>query len=266
MTESSGETPYISDTLRSRTGTAKPPPTSPSRTASDATARAGKAVAEPTHKSRSRSSTPPSKKASTKQGGTRESAALRRPQPSTTPQAPAQAKHPAQPVRKTAHPAQPVRKTAHPAQPVRKTAHPAQPVRKTAHPAQPVRKTAHQAVTWALAQVGTPYQWGGTCTRPHGGAPMGRCDCSSLVQQAYRSAGISLGRTTYAQVNEGSAVPLNQLMPGDLLFYVGSASRPEHVAMYVGNGKVVQAPRPGRNVDVVDLAYNGHLLAARRVS
>ncbi|WP_413966448.1 C40 family peptidase [Actinacidiphila polyblastidii] len=94
---------------------------------------------------------------------------------------------------------------------------------------------------------------------------MGRCDCSSLVQQAYRSAGILLGRTTYAQVQEGWAVPLAALRPGDLLFYEGSATRPEHVAMYTGDGKVVQAPRPGRAVDEVALAWNGTVLAVRRV-
>lgn len=125
---------------------------------------------------------------------------------------------------------------------------------------------ARRAVTWALDQVGTPYQWGGTCTRPHGSAPMRRCDCSSLVQQAYRSAGILLDRTTYAQVHEGWAVPLDALRPGDLLFYEGSAARPEHVALYVGGGMVVQAPRPGRTVDVVRIAWNGRVLAARRVA
>ncbi|WP_344442858.1 C40 family peptidase, partial [Kitasatospora nipponensis] len=53
------------------------------------------------------------------------------------------------------------------------------------------------AIRWALGQLGTPYQWGGTCTDPHGPDPMGRCDCSALMQASYRAAGVTLGRTTY---------------------------------------------------------------------
>lgn len=45
--------------------------------------------------------------------------------------------------------------------------------------------TVRKAIAWAMAQLGTMYQWGGTCTAPHGPDPMGRCDCSSLTQQAY---------------------------------------------------------------------------------
>ncbi|WP_425556078.1 C40 family peptidase, partial [Kitasatospora nipponensis] len=53
------------------------------------------------------------------------------------------------------------------------------------------------AIRWALGQLGTPYQWGGTCTDPHGPDPMARCDCSALMQASYRAAGVTLGRTTY---------------------------------------------------------------------
>lgn len=123
---------------------------------------------------------------------------------------------------------------------------------------------AHKAIAWAMAQLGTMYQWGGTCTAPHGPDPMGRCDCSSLTQQAYAHAGIQLTRTTYTQVNEGKAVSLKALKPGDLIFSRGSAARPEHVGMYIGSGLAIEAPRTGKPVRITPLA-DWEILAARRV-
>ncbi|MCY0930990.1 NlpC/P60 family protein [Streptomyces sp. H27-H1] len=121
------------------------------------------------------------------------------------------------------------------------------------------------AIRWALGQLGTPYQWGGSCTNPHGNAASGRCDCSSLMQRAYGIAGIELSRTTYTQVNEGTPVPANAIAPGDLVFSRGSATVPEHVAMAIGSGLVVHAPRPGRNVEVVALDTIT-VLAVRRIT
>ncbi|WP_217550055.1 C40 family peptidase [Streptomyces sp. GbtcB6] len=124
--------------------------------------------------------------------------------------------------------------------------------------------TARKAITWAMAQLGTMYQWGGTCTAPHGPDPMGRCDCSSLTQQAYKHAGIQLTRTTYTQINEGKAVSPQHLQPGDLIFSRGSAARPEHVGMYIGSGLAIEAPRTGKPVRITPLA-DWDILAARRV-
>ncbi|MCA1223918.1 C40 family peptidase [Streptomyces sp. 8L] len=121
------------------------------------------------------------------------------------------------------------------------------------------------AIQWALGQLATPYQWGGSCTNPHGNNPRDRCDCSSLVQRAYGVAGIQLTRTTYTQIRDGRAVPLTALKAGDLVFTEGSAARPEHVALYMGDGLVVQAPHTGAVVDVVKITANGTVLAARRV-
>ncbi|MFB8128666.1 C40 family peptidase [Streptomyces mirabilis] len=123
---------------------------------------------------------------------------------------------------------------------------------------------ARKAIAWAMAQLGTPYQWGGTCTAPHGPDPMGRCDCSSLTQQAYKHAGITLTRTTYTQINEGKAVSPKALKPGDLIFSRGSAARPEHVGMYIGSGLAIEAPRTGKPVRITPLA-DWDILAARRV-
>ena len=91
------------------------------------------------------------------------------------------------------------------------------------------------AVAFAKSKIGMWYQWGGT------GDPS--YDCSGLVQAAYASAGISLPRTTYEQVNSGYPVPalLADLEPGDIIFYAGD----EHEALYVGNGVVVHAPETG---------------------
>ncbi|SEO73776.1 Cell wall-associated hydrolase, NlpC family [Actinacidiphila rubida] len=121
------------------------------------------------------------------------------------------------------------------------------------------------AITWAMHQLGTPYQWGGSCTDSHGPDPMGRCDCSSLVQQAYREAGITLPRNTYTQVNAGVPVPLNALRPGDLLFTEGSPDHPEHVGIYLGAGLVIAAPHTGTVVRIDPIAQ-WDVLAARRLT
>ncbi|MEU6172710.1 C40 family peptidase [Streptantibioticus parmotrematis] len=122
------------------------------------------------------------------------------------------------------------------------------------------------AIRWALGQLKTPYQWGGSCTNPHGSDPMGRCDCSSLMQQSYKAAGVTLTRTTYTQVTEGKPVSVDALQPGDLVFTEGSAAQPEHVGMYIGQGLIINAPHTGDVVRIATLAsWKPEILAARRV-
>lgn len=122
------------------------------------------------------------------------------------------------------------------------------------------------AIRWALGQLGTPYQWGGNCNDPHGADPMGRCDCSSLMQASYRAAGVTLSRTTYTQVGEGQPVTVDSLKPGDLLLTEGTAQVPEHVGMFIGGGLIVQAPHTGDVVKISTLAeWRPQILAARRV-
>ncbi|MFI5804399.1 C40 family peptidase [Streptomyces sp. NPDC051561] len=121
-----------------------------------------------------------------------------------------------------------------------------------------------KAIRWAFGQLGTLYQWGGTCTAPRGPDPMGRCDCSSLMQQAYAAAGIKLTRTTYTQVNEGKPVRADALKPGDLLFSRGTASVPEHVGLYLGQGLVINAPRTTKPVRI-EAVKDWTVLAVRRV-
>ncbi|MFC7908289.1 C40 family peptidase [Streptomyces nigra] len=123
---------------------------------------------------------------------------------------------------------------------------------------------ARKAIEWAMHQLGTLYQWGGSCTDSHGPDPMGRCDCSSLMQQAYAHADVHLTRTTYTQVNEGKAVSAKNLKPGDLIFSRGTAARPEHVGLYMGEGLVIEAPRTSKPVRITPIR-DWDILAVRRV-
>ncbi|WP_019064611.1 C40 family peptidase [Streptomyces prunicolor] len=122
------------------------------------------------------------------------------------------------------------------------------------------------AIRWALGQLDTSYQWGGSCTNSHGSDPMGRCDCSSLMQQSYKAAGLTLTRTTYTQVKEGKAVSVDALEPGDLVFTEGTAQVPEHVGMFIGQGLIINAPHTGDVVRIATLvSWKSQILAARRV-
>jgi cell wall-associated NlpC family hydrolase len=122
------------------------------------------------------------------------------------------------------------------------------------------------AIRWALGQLGTPYQWGGSCTDAHGPDPMGRCDCSSLMQMSYRAAGVNLSRTTYTQVKEGKAVPVSELRPGDLVFTEPGPNGPGHVGMYIGSGLIINAPHTGAVVDINTLTdWRPQIVTARRI-
>lgn len=121
---------------------------------------------------------------------------------------------------------------------------------------------AQAAIAWAKQHLGTPYYWGGTCTNPTLQGGPGNCDCSSLVQQAYAHAGITLGRTTYEQVHQGALVSPEDLAPGDLLFTNWQGGQPQHVVMYIGNNQVIHAPRTG---DVVKIAEADYYIAQARV-
>ncbi|MFD0386483.1 NlpC/P60 family protein [Streptomyces stramineus] len=114
--------------------------------------------------------------------------------------------------------------------------------------------TVRKAVAWALYQKGGWYHLGGDCTNALGSNPAHWCDCSSLMEQAYRAAGVAISRTTYTQVNEGQAVSMDAPMAGDLVFTPGSggsASAPGHVGMYIGSGLVIEAPRTGVQTRIV---------------
>ncbi|WP_328915608.1 MULTISPECIES: C40 family peptidase [unclassified Streptomyces] len=102
---------------------------------------------------------------------------------------------------------------------------------------------AAQAVAFAYRALGSPYVWGAT-------GP-GAFDCSGLTQAAWRSAGVSLPRTTYTQINAGTRVAQSQLRPGDLVFFYSGVS---HVGLYIGNGQMIHAPHPGAAVRIAPIS------------
>ncbi|GAA2161047.1 C40 family peptidase [Humibacillus xanthopallidus] len=102
------------------------------------------------------------------------------------------------------------------------------------------------AVSFALAQLGKPYLWGGNGPD--------RFDCSGLTQQAWSRAGVTIGRVVSQQLRNGHVTSVAQLAPGDLVMIPGAdgtIAAPGHVGMFIGRGLVVHAPRTGDVIRVV---------------
>lgn len=119
-----------------------------------------------------------------------------------------------------------------------------------------------KAITFALAQLGKPYIWGGT-------GPDG-WDCSGLVMMAYRAGGVTIPRGSIAQSTMGLPVYDTKLLrPGDLLFVAGldgTMTAPGHVGMYLGQGILIEAPHTGLTVQLSQLAgyWKENLVSIRR--
>ncbi|MEU6180403.1 C40 family peptidase [Streptomyces coeruleorubidus] len=109
-----------------------------------------------------------------------------------------------------------------------------------------------RAVSYAVRQLGKPYEWGAEGPKSY--------DCSGLTSQAWAEAGTPIPRTSQEQWKRLKRVPLTELRPGDLVVYFPKAT---HVALYLGDGMVVQAPRPGAKVKVSPIAANPVLGAVR---
>ncbi|MGW0595967.1 NlpC/P60 family protein [Streptomyces sp. NPDC002776] len=105
---------------------------------------------------------------------------------------------------------------------------------------------AEKAIAFARAQIGKPYVWGATGPDSY--------DCSGLTQAAWNAAGISLPRTTYDQVEAGTTVSLANALPGDLVFFYDDVT---HVGIYIGNGMMIHAPKPGTYVREESVYYDG---------
>lgn len=116
--------------------------------------------------------------------------------------------------------------------------------------------TGGQIAADAQKYVGIPYLWGGT-------DPSKGLDCSGFVQRVYQDLGISLPRVVHDQMQAGTPVAsLADAQPGDLLISFGG----EHVAIYLGNGKAIDAPVPGQTIQVRDAWEKyGNLTAIRRI-
>lgn len=113
-------------------------------------------------------------------------------------------------------------------------------------------------VNYALKFVGNPYVWGGTSLT--NGA-----DCSGFVQAIYADFGFSIPRTSREQaVGAGKKISESELLPGDLIFYANSSGTVNHVAMYIGNGKIVQAANRRQGIITSQYKYRD-IYCCRRV-
>lgn len=115
----------------------------------------------------------------------------------------------------------------------------------------------------AKRALGVQYVWGGNSL-------INGVDCSGLVQQVFKQFGIELPRVTYEQIGVGAAVSRSKMNVGDLVFFDTDRKKsgPDHVGIYLGNGKFIHAPRPGSQVKISSLTdsyYGDRLMAIRRV-
>ncbi|MEV6666796.1 C40 family peptidase [Streptomyces nigra] len=105
---------------------------------------------------------------------------------------------------------------------------------------------AQKALSFARTQIGKPYAWGATGPDSY--------DCSGLTQAAWKAAGVDIPRVTYDQVNAGTTVPVSSAQPGDLVFFYDDIT---HVGLYIGNGMMIHAPKPGTYVREESIFYDG---------
>jgi len=120
------------------------------------------------------------------------------------------------------------------------------------------RSTGQSIAALAEQMVGIPYQYGG--------ASPGGFDCSGLVYYSHREAGISVPRTSRAQLQAAQRISLQQARPGDLLFF--KSRNNSHVAIYLGEDTFVHAPSTGKRVSPASLKndyYRTHLVAVGRL-
>lgn len=112
----------------------------------------------------------------------------------------------------------------------------------------------------AMSRIGEPYIWGA--------AGPNAFDCSGLVQWSLAQAGVAMPRVAADQARAGPLLRLNQLRPGDLLFYHTDPTAPNyisHVAIYIGGGWMLQAPETGMNVEVVKADFGAGFAGAIRI-
>ena len=126
----------------------------------------------------------------------------------------------------------------------------------------------------AMSQVGVQYVWGGGSGRgptrgipDRFGSPLNRVgfDCSGLMLYAFSGVGINLPRVSRNQFHAGHKVPISELRPGDMVFFKNGSAPIHHVALYIGDGKMIEAPYTGANVRVVPLRHRGLLPQATRM-
>lgn len=119
-------------------------------------------------------------------------------------------------------------------------------------------------VNYLMKFKGTPYVWGGNSLSKG-------IDCSGLLQQGFAHFGINIGRVTNEQIGQGKAISWDNLQIGDAIFFDTDPNRsgPDHVGIYIGNGKMLHAPKTGDVVKVSDITgsyYASRFMGARRFS
>ncbi len=117
-------------------------------------------------------------------------------------------------------------------------------VQAAAPAAAPAASSGQAVVDAARAKIGSPYGWGATGPNAF--------DCSGLTSWAYQQAGKSIPRTSQAQAAQGTPVAISDLRPGDIIAYYGGAS---HVAIYAGNGMMIDALNSGSTVQERPISY-----------
>ncbi len=103
------------------------------------------------------------------------------------------------------------------------------------------------ALAYAMAQLGKPYLWAAEGPNAF--------DCSGLTMMAWRQGGKSLPHWSVAQFAQSTRISAAQLRPGDLVFWGGTPGTIHHVAMYIGNGQIIHAPRTGQPVQINSMYY-----------
>ena len=106
---------------------------------------------------------------------------------------------------------------------------------------------AQRAVAYAKAQLGKPYLWAAAGPRAF--------DCSGLTMMAWRAGGKSLPHWSVAQFQQSTRISVTKLRPGDLVFWGSTPGSIHHVAMYIGNGQIIHAPRTGQPVQINSMYY-----------
>lgn len=103
-------------------------------------------------------------------------------------------------------------------------------------------------VEYAKQFVGNPYVWGGTSLTK--GA-----DCSGFVLSVFKNFGMTLSHSSRAQAKEGTKISYSDIQPGDLVFYADSSGTINHVAIYIGGGKVISASSPKTGIRITKYNY-----------
>jgi cell wall-associated NlpC family hydrolase len=124
----------------------------------------------------------------------------------------------------------------------------------------PPSDAAASAIQFALGEQGKPYVWGATGPNSY--------DCSGLMLRAYEAAGITLPRVSRDQYKAGAMLPVEEAQPGDMLFWAYDPTNPRtihHVAMYLGDGKIVEAQQSGVPVHTRSVSWDEAELVAQAI-